>query len=91
MGPLRTSAGRRWSGMCVSACGLKAAALGLQVFPQRARPTMPRKTCGSPIFRTALQVQGLEAAALIRQAAAVLLRQAAAMGLQVFPQRTPMP
>ena len=98
----------------------QVAVLGLQVFPQRARPTMPRKTCGKKAIK---EVQGLEAAALIRQAAAVLIRQAAAvlirqaaavlirqaaaalirqaaavlirqaaaLGLQVFPQRTPMP
>ena len=59
-----------------SACRLKAAALGLQVFPQRARPTMPRKTCGKQAIK---EVQGLEATVLIWQVAAVL-------GLQVFPQ-----
>ena len=48
----------------------------LQAFPQQARPTMPRKTCGKQAIK---EVQGLEATVLIWQVAAVL-------GQQVFPQ-----
>ena len=60
--------------MGTRACGLKTAALGLQVFPQQTHPAMLRKTCGNKATK---EVQGL-----VWQVAAVL-----SLGLQVFPQR----
>ena len=70
---MRSRGGRSGSTLGTSACGLKAAALGLQVFPQRARPTMPRKTCGKHSIK---EVQGLEATVLVGHVGSML-------GLQV--------
>ena len=80
---MRSRGGRSASTLGTSACGLKAAALGLQVFPQRARPTMPRKTCGKKAIK---EVQGLEPGGSTFTAAALGLQVAAVLGLQVFPQ-----